>query len=399
MDLISVDLGDGRTITLGALLGQGSFGLVRRGVISPGDVQVAVKLEELTKHHRYLPHEAHILADLKDLPGVPRLHGFTVTDDYNVLVMELLGESLNEKFKKCGRTLSHSTILRLFDELIEVLEGLHRHGYVHRDIKPHNFLTSSSEKVYIIDFGLSKKMYEVRSGRRRKGIVGTLPFVSLNMHLGLPATRRDDLEALAFMLIYLAKGTLPWYDPRKKKMPEPQVRTLKEDEHLADLCSGLPPEIHQYLTRVRSLHAEEVPNYTALRLLFTTTLKTLASPQPFDWLMESSGLQKRLTVEHGLIRLYSNQYSPQPSGSDQFSQLRETQETPIPFRGIDHLRRKSSERHSESTRTSHLRYEVPQDSGIAEDLLRDYLRPGEPASKARLKTSEPSPAPRICLLF
>jgi len=398
MELISVDLEGERTMTLGALLGQGSFGLVRRGVISPGNLQVAVKLESLAKRHRYLPHEAQILGDLKDLRGVPKLHAFTTSEDYNVLVMDLLGESLNEKFKKCGRSLSHLTTLRLFDELLEVLEGIHQHGYIHRDIKPHNFLTSACDKVYIIDFGLSKKRSEATVHRHRRGIVGTLPFVSLNMHFGLQAAPRDDLEALAFMLIYLAKGALPWYDPRKKRMQETEIRALKQDDHMTELCSGLPSEIARYLLQVRSLGSEDTPDYSALRQPFHTALKALASPQPFDWQVDPSGLQKRLTVEHGLVRLHSNQYTPQASGSEHLSQLRETQELPNACSGIAHLRRRSVERPSESTRTSRMRYEVPQDSGIAEDLLRDYLRPGEAASKARLER-KPSPAPHFCVLF
>lgn len=400
MDLHSVDLDD-KAITLDISLGQGSFGLVRRGLILPENLQVAVKLESLTKHRRYLPHEAQILRDLKDLKGIPYVYGFTVTEEYNVLVMEMLGESLNEKFKKCGRCLSHVTVLQLFDVLIEIMQGVHSRRYVHRDIKPHNFLTSlASDTVYVIDFGLSKRLSESQTRRPHKGIVGTLPFVSLNIHQGLQATPRDDLEAIAFMLIYLAKGTLPWYDPRKKKVPEADVRHMKQDSHLADLCANLPQEIYRFLVLVRSLRAEEMPDHAALRRPFSEAVKTLEGPHAFDWLVDL-GLQKRLTVEHTFLRLHSNQYTPQVSGSDHFSQLRETQELPHRSPTISHLRRRSSlgaGKHSHSSKAAKVIDEVPQDSGIAEIMLQNYLCSGQPASKDKLSGTKPVPAPHICAI-
>ncbi len=67
----------------------------------------------------------------------------------------------------------------------------------------------------MIDFGLSKKYKESKTGlltpyRDGKYLTGTARYASINNHLGVELSRRDDIEALGYMMVYFMKGHLPW---------------------------------------------------------------------------------------------------------------------------------------------------------------------------------------------
>jgi len=104
------------------------------------------------------------------------------------------------------------------------METIHNRGFIHRDIKSDNFLIGAGDKInklYAIDFGLSKRYVHPHTGehiliKKHKGLIGTARFASINAHLGLEQSRRDDLQALGYLMIYLAKGELPWQKIKAK---------------------------------------------------------------------------------------------------------------------------------------------------------------------------------------
>lgn len=132
--------------------------------------------------------------------------------------MDLLAQNLEELFVMCKRSFTLKTVLMLADQLISNLEYIHFKNFVHRDIKPENFLIGSGRKshvVHTIDFGLSKRYRDVRTYEHvplkdGKPIIGKCRYASINSHKGMEQSRRDDMEALGYMLIYFLKGTLPW---------------------------------------------------------------------------------------------------------------------------------------------------------------------------------------------
>ena len=134
------------------------------------------------------------------------------------MVMDNLGPSIEELFRKCNRRFSLKTVLMLADQMIQRIEYIHSRLYLHRDIKPDNFLIGLGKRqhyVYIIDFGLTKRYRDQKSGQHipykdGKSLTGTARYASLNTHIGVEQSRRDDLECLGFVLIYFLKGGLPW---------------------------------------------------------------------------------------------------------------------------------------------------------------------------------------------
>jgi serine/threonine protein kinase len=257
-------------------LGSGSFGEIYMGVGAGGE-KVAIKFEKAGLRCPQLRHEYKVYRELSGSTGIGRVHHYGTYGSSNVMVMDLLGASLEDLFTRCGRRFSLKTTLKLADQLLERVDAIHARHLIHRDIKPANFVMGSdtSELCYCIDFGLSKRYRNPHTlahipHRVGKSLTGTPRYASINNHLGIEQARRDDLEAVGYVLVYFLKGRLPWQGlkarnaSRKYKM----IMEKKQSTSINTLCSGCPKEFAEYLSYCRSLKFEASPNIKYLRQLF-----------------------------------------------------------------------------------------------------------------------------------
>jgi casein kinase I family protein HRR25 len=178
---------------------------------------------------------------------------------------------------------------------ISRLEYVHSHLFVHRDIKPSNFLIGVGgycDEINIIDFGLAKQYMDRDTHahipcRTGYALTGTTAFASINNHHGLEQSRRDDLESLAYVLIYFLRGSLPWYgNAKRKKTPGLlATRNSKVNSPTNVLCDSLPKEFAILLNYARALRHDERPDYKYLRNLFSDLLQREGHEHDyvFDW--------------------------------------------------------------------------------------------------------------------
>lgn len=286
------------TYKLGQKLGSGSFGKIYSAINVKTQQEVAIKIEELKSKSPQLQYEArlyqNILGDRPDLvEGIPRIYYFASQKNHNLLVMDLLGPSLEDLFTACGRKFSLKTVLMLADQMITRIEFVHSRGYIHRDIKPDNFLIGTGKKkhmVYIIDFGLSKRY--VRDGKHidfieGKKLTGTARYASINTHVGYEQGRRDDMEAMCYVWIYFLKGSLPWQGLRanSRQGKYEKIKEVKMATEVEKLCAGLPQEFANYLYNVKNLKFTEQPDYEFLRKSFRDLFNLMGYQldYEYDW--------------------------------------------------------------------------------------------------------------------
>lgn len=273
----SKDIIDNRYI-IQQKIGKGSFGEVFIGMDRTTHNSVAIKMEN--KDRKYvLAHEYEIYKELtgsKVALRIPKIFWYGNVDESRVIVMEYLGSSLEFFLQsKCHGRFSLKTTLMLGIQMFEQLKNLHDNNYIHRDIKPENFLMgmgSSRSYVYLIDFGLAKRYKSKEHVHIKcnidKKLIGTARYASINSHKGVELSRRDDLESLMYLLIYFIKGHLPWQgiNVSDREAKYAKIGELKAAIPTDRLCEGIPPELCNFLTYVKTLGFKDKPDY---RYLYT----------------------------------------------------------------------------------------------------------------------------------
>ena len=265
------------TIIINRQLGKGGFGQIYLGRNIKENVPIAIKVEENgTRSHLFLEYE--ILQDIQGDEGIPKVYKFKQGHKHNYLIMELLGKSIDKLFSECNKNFSYKTIFQIGYQMIQRIEYIHSKGYIHRDIKPGNFVIGKGDKskiIYIIDFGLSKRYIDKNNKKHipykeGKGLTGTARYVSLFTHYGIEQSRRDDIEGIAYNLIYLAKGKLPWQGVKTKNKKEKHKKIMESKIAYSpeQLCKDLPDEFVNLLKYSRNLEFEENPDYKSIKLMF-----------------------------------------------------------------------------------------------------------------------------------
>ncbi|VVC42392.1 Protein kinase domain,Protein kinase-like domain,Protein kinase, ATP binding site,Serine/threonine- [Cinara cedri] len=294
----------GSNFKIGKKIGSGNFGEVRLGKNVVTNEDVAIKTESASAKIPQLifEYQFYRLIGATDkshtMEGIPKVYYYGLAENRcNALVLELLGPTLEDLFKICDRNFTMKTIFMIAINTLHRIEIVHDKGIVYRDVKPENFVIGRHKMkkdnlIYIIDFGLAKEYIDQKTKkhipyREKKNLVGTARYMSINTHLGKEQSRRDDLEALGHMYMYLARGNLPWQGLKAPNSKERfhKIGEMKRNIPISKLCEGYP-EIAEYLHYARRLEFNENPDYIYMRNIFIDSLKLkgLADDRQFDWL-------------------------------------------------------------------------------------------------------------------
>ncbi|KXX74420.1 Casein kinase I 1 [Madurella mycetomatis] len=283
---------------VGKKIGEGSFGVIFEGMNLLNSQQVAIKFEPRKSDAPQLRDEYRTYKILVGCPGIPNVYYFGQEGLHNILVIDLLGPSLEDLFDHCNRRFSLKTVVMVAKQMLSRVQTIHEKNLIYRDIKPDNFLigrpgTKTANVIHVVDFGMAKQYRDPKTKqhipyRERKSLSGTARYMSINTHLGREQSRRDDLEALGHVFMYFLRGGLPWQGLKAatNKQKYEKIGEKKQTTPIKELCEGFPQQFSHYLTYVRNLGFEDTPDYDYLRDLFTQALKEEGGVEDgeYDWM-------------------------------------------------------------------------------------------------------------------
>ena len=240
-------------------INEGSFGTIFKAENIRTKEMVAIKFENKSEQMKSLKNEARIYQYLGKLNGFPQLKTFGTTGEFNYLVMDLLGCSLTSIIKKY-KQISLNTVLVLGIQIIQRIQSLHNNCLLHRDIKPSNFVFGNKDntnKLFLIDLGFAKRYDYNGKHIEQKNInhiVGSLNFVSINVHNYIEPSRRDDIESCIYVILTMLFGDLEWF----KETDINKIALLKRNIINDD---KIPIFIKKMLNYIRSIEFDATPDY------------------------------------------------------------------------------------------------------------------------------------------
>ncbi|OAX34482.1 kinase-like protein [Rhizopogon vinicolor AM-OR11-026] len=288
---------------VGKKIGEGSLGVIFEGTNLLKLTTVAIKFEPRKADDPRLRDEFRSYRTLAGCPGIPQIYHFGQQGLHNILVMDLLGPSLEDLFNMCGRKFSIKTVSMAARQMLSRVQAIHEKSLIYRDIKPDDFLigcpgTKAANLIHVIDFGMAKHYRDPKTKqhipyRERKSLNVMARYMSINTHLGRERSRRDDLEALGHVFMYFLRGSLPWQGLKAATNEQryDKIGEKKMTIPINDLCEGYPEEFGVYLHYVRKLGFEETPDYDFLRELFTRVMRINGDVDDgvFDWNLLNGG--------------------------------------------------------------------------------------------------------------
>lgn len=231
------------------------------------------------------------------------------------MIMDVLGSSLWDVWSQSNQNMSEQYIACIAVEAIAILEQLHTKGFVHGDVKPENFLlgpagTARANKLFLVDFGLAQRWRDSKGhvvyNQRPDDFRGTIRYASVHAHLGRTPSRRDDLESLAYTLLFLLYGRLPWqgYGGDNKGYLVARKKMSLGSSHVA---AQRNEAFKLFFDAVVNLKFEEEPPYPAYIKLFEPLLGIAGPSRP---LQVETAIEVGKKRGHGSLETLTADFGP-----------------------------------------------------------------------------------------